>query len=202
MERLSGLDGSFLYFETPSVHTHVVATVVVDTSTMPGGYSFDAIRALVTSRLHRLQPLTRKLAPVPFNIHYPVWVRDGDIDVDFHVRRIGCPRPGTLEQLAEVTADIAGRPLDRSRPLWEIWAVEGLEDDRVGLVLKMHHATVDGVTGANLMVELFDLEPTAAPAAEDAEAAVANLPEGEAQPSDFDLVTHALLSRAKKPLPI
>ena len=198
MQRLSGLDASFLYFETPRVHTHVVATVVVDTSTMPGGYTFEAIRALVASRLPRLEPLTRKLATVPFNIHYPVWVKDGDIDIDFHVRRIGCPRPGTLEQLAEVTSDIAGRPLDRSRPLWEIWAVEGLEQERVGLVMKMHHATVDGVTGANLMVHLFDLEPVVPPASAEA----VDLPEGERAPSDLELVGHAVLSRVRKPLPV
>src|SRR5437588_9472207 len=104
MERLSGLDASFLYFETPRMHMHVVATIVLDTSTMPHGYSFDAIRSLVESRLHLVKPFTRKLAPVPFNLHHPVWVQDGAVDLDYHIHRVGCPQPGTREQLAGVTA--------------------------------------------------------------------------------------------------
>src|SRR4051794_4452750 len=110
MERLSGLDASFLYFETPRVHTHVVATVVVDTSTMEDGYSFEAIKSLVGGRMHLVKQLTRRLAPIPLNLHHPIWVEDEPVDLDFHIRRIGCPRPGTLDQLAEVAADIASRP--------------------------------------------------------------------------------------------
>ena len=127
MERLSGIDASFLYFETPNMHMHVVATIVFDPSTVPGGYSFDHVREMIRSRLHLAKPLRRKLAPTPFNINHPVWVEDKDFDLDYHVRRIGCPSPGSEEQLSSVVGDIASRPLDRNRPLWEVWIVEGLE---------------------------------------------------------------------------
>jgi WS/DGAT/MGAT family acyltransferase len=194
MERLTGLDASFLYFETPSMHLHVCAAVVLDPSTMPGGYSFDKIRENVRDRLHLVPPFRRKLASVPFNLDHPVWVDDDSFDLDYHLRRIGCPSPGTEEQLAELTADIAGRPLDRSRPLWELWIVEGLENNHIGMIAKMHHATIDGVSGANLMVHLLDLEPDPAPRAE---------PEAwhpERKPSEVGLVARALVGKATWPI--
>jgi WS/DGAT/MGAT family acyltransferase len=167
---------------------------VLDTSTMPNGYSFDAIRTLVAARLPLVPQFTRKLARVPFDLHHPVWVQAGDVDLEFHVRRLGCPQPGTLEELAGITADIAGRPLDRSRPLWEMSVVEGLEAGRVGLVVKMHHCTIDGVSGANLMVQFFDLEPDPAPQA------APEPPQAERPPTDLELVSHAVVSRARRPL--
>lgn len=163
MERLSGLDASFLYFETPTMHMHVCATIVFDPTSVPEGYSFDKVKSMIRARLHLAAPLRRRLAPVPFNVHHPVWVEDADFDLDYHVRRVGCPAPGGEEQLAEIVADIAGRPLHRDRPLWELWVVEGLENGHVAVVAKVHHCTVDGVSGANLLVHFFDLEPNPAP---------------------------------------
>src|SRR6266571_1206756 len=140
MERLSGLDASFLYFETPTMHMHVCATIVFDPSTMPGGYSFEKVKEFHQSRLHLVPPYRRKLATVPFNLDHPYWVEDEGFDLDYHVRRIGCPAPGTEEQLADIAADIASRPLDRTRPLWEVWVVEGLENGQIAVVAKMHHS--------------------------------------------------------------
>jgi WS/DGAT/MGAT family acyltransferase len=194
MERLSGLDASFLYFETSRVHMHVVATIVLDTSTMPNGYSFDTIRSLVAARLPLVPQFTRKLARVPFDLHHPVWVQDDDVDLDFHIHRVGCPAPGTTAELAAITADIAGRPLDRNRPLWEMSVVEGLAGARVGLIVKMHHCTIDGVSGANLMAQFFDLEQNPAPQPPP------DPPKADRAPSDLELVSYALVSRARRPV--
>jgi diacylglycerol O-acyltransferase / wax synthase len=195
MERLTGLDASFLYFETPTMHMHVCATIIFDPSTVEGGYSYDHVREVIESRLHLVQPFRRKLAPVPLNLAHPIWVEDENFDLDYHLHRIGVPGPGTMEQLGEIAGDIASRQLDRSRPLWEMWVVEGLENGNVALVAKMHHCTIDGVSGANLMVHLFDLDPneTKPPAPEW---------KPEKSPSDAELVGYGLLSRIRQPLNI
>lgn len=195
MERLSGLDASFLYFETPTMHMHVCATIVFDPSTVDGGYSFPRVKEMIRSRLHLLAPFRRRLATVPFNLHHPIWVEDAGFDLDYHVRRIGCPSPGTEVELADITADIASRPLDRTRPLWEMWIVEGLANGHVAVVAKMHHSTVDGVSGANMMVHLFDLEPNPEPRPEPDEEWSPERP-----PSDLELVGHAVVSRLRRPL--
>jgi WS/DGAT/MGAT family acyltransferase len=159
MIRLSGMDAMFLYGETTGGHMHVCAVIIVDPSTVPGGYSFEKVKSVMESRLHLVPQFRRRLATVPLGLHHPVWVDDADFDLDYHVRRIGCPAPGGPEEVGDIAADIAGRPLDRSKPLWEFWVVEGLADGGVAIVGKMHHSTIDGVSGANLMMEVLDLEP-------------------------------------------
>ncbi|MEX2556221.1 MAG: wax ester/triacylglycerol synthase family O-acyltransferase [Actinomycetota bacterium] len=195
MERMSGIDASFLYFETPNMHMHVVAAIVFDPSTVPGGYSFDHVKEMIRSRLHLAKPLRRKLVPTPLNLDHPVWVEDNDFDLDYHVRRIGCPSPGSEEQLSEIVGDIASRPLDRTRPLWEVWIVEGLENGYTAAVAKMHHCTIDGVSGANFMVHFFDLEPqgTERPGV-DADW------KPDRRPTDLELLGRALIARAQRPL--
>jgi WS/DGAT/MGAT family acyltransferase len=163
MERLSGMDASFLYMETPDMHAHVIGTILVDPSTVPGGYSFAAIKQMLADRIHLLAPFRRRVMEVPFSLAHPVWIEDPDFELDHHVHRIGAPGKGTLEDLAEVVGDVASTPLDRRRPLWEMWVVEGLEDGLVAIVTKVHHSAIDGVTGADLMVNLFDLSPDVAP---------------------------------------
>lgn len=188
MERLTGLDAAFLYFETPTNHMHVCALMIFDPATMPGGYSFEKVKEFIAGRLHLVPPFRRRLVGVPFNLNHPVWIEDPGFDLDYHLHRIGVPAPGGPQQLAEIAGDIASRPLDRSRPLWELWIVEGLEGGHIAAVAKMHHSTVDGVSGANLMMHLFDLD-LAAPAAE---------PEApddwkpERKPSDLELVADGL----------
>lgn len=195
MKRLAGMDASFVYMETPSAHMHVVGTMVLDPTTAPGGYSFAKVRHLLESRLHLLAPFRRRLVPVPFNIDHPVWVEDPNFDLDNHVHRIAVASPGSLHELAEVVGDIAGRPLDHQRPLWELWAVEGLADGHVAIVSKMHHAAMDGVSGADLMVHLFDLEPDAADPEPPAEPW-----HSEPLPSTAELVGDALRDRIENPL--
>jgi len=193
MERLSGLDASFLYLESPSNHMHVAATMTFDPSTVEGGYSFEKTRALIQRRLHLIPQFTRRLATVPFNLHHPVWVEDPDFDLDYHLRRIAVPAPGSYHELADLAGDIASRQLDRSRPLWEIYVVEGLEHGHIGVIAKMHHSTIDGVSGANLMVYLFDLEPNPAEEPEGPER------EPEKIPSDAELLAYAMRSRLTRP---
>src|SRR5690242_11645296 len=114
MERLSGLDATFLYFETPANHMHVAAVMIFDPASMPGGYSFEKVKQNIADRLDLISDFRRRLVPVPFNIAHPVWIEDPDFDLDYHVRHIAVPAPGGPEELAEMVGDIAGRQLDRT----------------------------------------------------------------------------------------
>ena len=158
-ERLTRQDASFLYMETPAVHMHVVITAVFDPTTVPQGYSFRRIRQRIIERIPLLPVFQRRLVEVPLRLGQPVWVDDPEFDIDNHVRRAALPSPGGMRELADFAADVASRQLHRDRPLWEMWVVEGLDDGKVALVAKMHHATIDGVSGAELVGVLFDLEP-------------------------------------------
>jgi diacylglycerol O-acyltransferase len=195
MERLSGLDASFLYLETPSLHMHVGLCLVFDPSTVPGGYSFDRMKRSIEARLPAAPVFRRRLVEVPFRLGHPVWVDDADFDIDYHVRLAAVPSPGGLRQLADLAGDITGRPLDRSRPLWEMWVVEGLAGGRIGFVAKMHHSTVDGVSGAALLSVLFDLSPEPA-----AESLPAEQPVDQRVPSGLELMSQALVARTLRPI--
>ena len=165
MERLSGLDASFLYIESPTQPLHVCSILELDTSTVPGGYTFDRLRDELALRIAAIPEFRAKLADSQFNLDYPVWVDDDAFDLGTHLHRIGLPSPGGRRELAEVCGHIASAPLDRSRPLWEMWVIEGVADTdpRAGGLLavmtKVHHAAVDGVTGANLLSQLCSVEP-------------------------------------------
>src|SRR5258708_5087145 len=163
MPRLTRLDPPFPYMETPSNPLHVASTIVVDPSTTPGGYSFDKVRSLVENRLPLLPPFRRRLVEVPFGLHHPIWIEDPDFDLDYHLHRAALPAPGGRKELEEFAADVFSRPLDLSRPLWEMYVVEGLEHGHIGVVTKTHHAAIDGVSGAELTVNLLDLHPQPPP---------------------------------------
>ncbi|OBH07158.1 diacylglycerol O-acyltransferase [Mycobacterium sp. E2699] len=164
MQRLSGLDASFLYLETASQPMHVCSIMELDTSTMPGGYTFDRLRDALSLRLKAMPQFREKLANSPLNLDHPVWVDDEHFDVDRHLHRIGLPPPGGRTELSEICGHIASLPLDRGRPLWEMWVIEGVagaNSDRLAVMTKVHHSGVDGVTGANLMSQLCATEPDA-----------------------------------------
>ena len=169
MQRLSGLDASFLYLETAAQPLHVCSILEVDTSTMPGGYTFDRLRDALGLRIKAMPEFREKLANNRFNLDHPVWVEDKDFDVDRHLHRIGLPSPGGRIELAEICGHIASLTLDRRRPLWEMWIIENLagtdahDGGRIAVMTKVHHAGVDGVTGANLMSQLCSTEPDAPP---------------------------------------
>ena len=197
MQRLSGLDSAFLALETSGAHMHVLATAVVDPSSAPGDFSFETVREMLAGRLHLLPPFRRRLVSVPFDLHYPLWVDDPHFDLDFHLRRSALPSPGGHDELAAFTAEIAGRPLDRSRPLWEMWFVEGVAGGRVAIVTKMHHAAIDGMSGVELISSLYDIEAAPAPRL-DVEARPEWRPDHI--PTDAELLAYAAASIARQPL--
>ena len=164
MQRLSGLDASFLYLETSTQPLHVCSVLELDTSTIPGGYTFAQLRADLALRIAAIPTFREKLANSFLNLDHPVWVEDEEFDIERHVHRIGLPAPGGRVELAEVCGHLASLPLGRRHPLWEMWAIEGLDGTdprkggRLAVMTKIHHAAVDGVTGANLMSQLCSVE--------------------------------------------
>ncbi|AZG45693.1 WS/DGAT/MGAT family O-acyltransferase [Gordonia insulae] len=161
MQRLSGLDASFLYLETRSQLMHVIGLIEIDPSTMPGGYSFPKLRDELERRISALPNFRRKLDNSVLNIDHPVWIEDDDFDIERHVHRVGVPAPGSVLELTELCAHLAGQTLDRGKPLWELWVIEGLADGKVAAMLRMHHAGVDGVTSADLLAQLCTMTPEA-----------------------------------------
>ena len=168
MERLSGLDAGLLYSESSRIPLNICSVVELDTSTVPGGYTFERFRDDLGSRMQALPELRAKLADSQLNLDHPVWVEERDFDLSRHLKRIGLPAPGSRKELADLCAHIASVPLDRSKPLWEMWVIEGFggtapeEGGRLALMLKVHHAVVDGVSAANLLNTLCDLDVDAA----------------------------------------
>ena len=169
MQRLSGLDASFLYLETSTQPLHVCSVLELDASTIPGGYSFEKLRDELALRITAIPTFREKLANSFLNLDHPVWVEDDEFHLERHVHRIGLPAPGGRVELSEICGHLASLPLDRRHPLWEMWAIEGLDGTdarkggRLAVMTKVHHAAVDGVTGANLMSQLCSVEPDAPP---------------------------------------
>jgi diacylglycerol O-acyltransferase len=158
---LSGLDVAFLSLETPSTPMNVLGTLLLDPAGGSGGYSYERVLRQVEERLSRLAPFRRRLAAVPLGLDHPVWIDDPDFRFRSHVHRVGVPDPGSERVLGGLVSQIAAQPLDRTRPLWELWVVEGLAEGQVALVFKLHHAVADGVSVAQLLLRLFDPSPEA-----------------------------------------
>lgn len=169
MERLSAFDATMLYSESSSVPLNVCSIACLDTSTIPGGYDFDRVREHLATRLEALPELRAKLANSQLNLDHPVWVDDDELDLEYHLHRIALPAPGGRNELVNVCSRIAAAPLDRSKPLWEMWVIEGIHETDpfdagdVALMIKVHHAAVDGVSAANLISKLCDVEPDGPP---------------------------------------
>ena len=160
MRQLTSLDAQFLALEDRRHYGHVGGVAVLDPSTAPGGkLDLADLQYLIAERLPLVPPFRWRLAEVPFGLDYGYWLDDGDFDIDFHVRELALPAPGTKEKLSEQVSRIFSRPLDRSHPLWEIYLIHGLENDRVAVMTKIHHAVIDGMSGAEIMGALLDLAP-------------------------------------------
>jgi WS/DGAT/MGAT family acyltransferase len=160
-ERLSGQDNDFLLWEAPNLPMHVAGTQILDAGplrTEEGGIDFDAIKRLTESVLHRIPRYRQKLAWIPGEEH-AVWVDDAHFNLDYHFRHTSLPRPGTDEQLKRLVARLMEQPLDRSRPLWETWVVEGLSGDRFATINKIHHCMIDGASGVELSQLLLSSKP-------------------------------------------
>ncbi len=159
MQQLSGLDNSFLLIEEAGQIGHVASYSTFDATKIEYGSFHAAVRATIEERLHLLPPYRRRLAEIPFELDRPYWIEDPDFDLDYHIRHIAVPPPGDVEQQAALIARIHARPLDRSKPLWEVYVIEGLQDGQVALYSKVHHATIDGVSGSQMMEKLLDHRP-------------------------------------------
>ena len=159
MKRLSGLDATFLYLETPNCHMHVCGLAVYDPSDAPGGWSFEKVKEVYRSRLHLAPPFRQRIVEVPFGLHHPLWIEDPDFDIDHHMHQVTAPAPGGPRELAELASHLVTIQLDRSRPLWEMWVIDGLEHGHVAVLSKVHHAAIDGASGAELTVATLDLSP-------------------------------------------
>jgi WS/DGAT/MGAT family acyltransferase len=189
-DRLTGLDSSFLHLERAGAHMHVASTSIFE-GPPP---QIDEFRDHIASRLHLVPRFRQKLRFVPLGQGRPVWVDDPYLNLEYHVRQTALPAPGSEEQLRNLAARIFSQQLDRSKPLWEMWLVEGLEGERFAIVGKSHHALVDGISGVDITTVLFDLErePSNPPA----------LPPKWAprpEPTDFKLLGDALRERATSP---
>ena len=189
LDRLTGLDTSFLHLERDGAHMHVASTMIFE-GPPP---DFDDFRDHLESRLHLVPRFRQKLRFVPFDQGRPVWVDDPHLNLDYHVRHTALPAPGDEEQLRTFAARAFSQGLDRSKPLWELWMVAGLSDDRFAIVCKSHHCLVDGVSGVDITTVLFDAEPDPAPADPPAEW----LPRPE--PGELQLLGTALTERLTQP---
>ena len=160
MRQLTGIDTSFLSMETPNQFGHVSSITIYDLAEWDPDQSFyDAIASVIERRIHLLPLLRRRLVQVPFGLDHPYWINDPDFDLEFHVRNLALPHPGSDAQLAEQVARLSARALDRTRPLWEIYVIDGLADNRVAMLAKIHHATIDGMQGVELLTTLLDTDP-------------------------------------------
>ena len=188
-DRLTGLDSSFLHLEHGPAHMHVASTMIFE-GPAP---EYEEFRDHISSRLHLVPRFRQKLRFVPYRQGRPVWVDDPHLNLDYHVRHTALPEPGSEQQLRTFAARVFSQRLDRTKPLWEMWLADGLNDGRFAIIAKSHHALVDGVSGIDITTVLFDAEPDPPerPAREPW------VPEPE--PSDAQLLGRALVERATTP---
>jgi len=196
VRQLTSIDAQFLAVEDGRNHAHVSSLAVYDPSTAPGGeLTLAALRALIRERLHLTPPFRWRLVEVPLGLDYPYWIDDPDFDLEFHVRELALPAPGDERQLSEQVARIHARPLDRARPLWELYLIHGLDRGRVALLTKVHHAAVDGLSGAEIIGALLDPSPEGRE--------IPHPPEdqpGEQPPSQLELLGRGLAGLPRQPL--
>ena len=158
MPQLSSLDAQFLSVESPTTVGHVGTLILLDPDEAPDGQlTLERLRDVLEPRLHLAPPLRQRLLAVPLGLGRPSWVDDPHFDIEFHLREIALPAPGHDRQLAEQVARIHARPLDRSRPLWEMYLIHSLEDGRQAMYTKVHHAAIDGISGAEILATIMDV---------------------------------------------
>ena len=160
-DRLSAQDNTFLIAETPNTHMHVAGVQIFAAAalrTEDGGIDFDSIRKATAALLHKIPRYRQKLR-WPRVINHPVWIDDADFNIDYHMRHTSLPKPGSEDQLKRMAARIMAQQLDRTRPLWETWVVEGLEGDRFAIIAKIHHCMIDGTSGVDISQILMSITP-------------------------------------------
>jgi diacylglycerol O-acyltransferase len=193
MRQLTSLDVQFLAAEDGRTHGHVSAVSILDPTTTPEGkLTLADITRVFRQRLHLLPPLCWRLVEVPLGLDYPRWLDDPDFDLEFHLRELYLPPPGNLAQLAEQVSRIVSRPLDRARPLWECYLIGGLEGGNVALLIKVHHALVDGVSGSEILGMLFDAS------AEERKIPAGSSPPRDRQPGDWSLLARGVAATPRQ----
>jgi diacylglycerol O-acyltransferase / wax synthase len=188
------MDAAFLYIEAPSVPQHVLGVMLLDVAGSAGRYSTDRFLRVIDERLHLMPAFNRRLAQVPMNLDHPYWVQQPEVDLADHVSLLTCPQPGDLRALGELVGELGAEPLPRDRPLWQMWLVDGLEGGHVAMVAKMHHSTLYGAAGADMMAQLLDLDP------EGREVEPAEPFAGEPLPSSLSLLGRAAVNGARRPV--
>ncbi len=189
-DRLSSLDTSFLHLEDAATPMHVGSVMVFDAPI--GGFDYESLVTLISQRIAHVPRYRQRIKTVPGALANPVWVDDTNFDMSYHVRRSALPRPGSDEQLEELVARIQPRPLDRSRPMWEVYLVEGLAEDRFAIITKTHHSLVDGISAVDIGNVLVDGNPTASEG-------VLTTWRARPEPSGLELVVSALSEAARTP---
>ncbi len=189
-DRLSSLDTSFLNLEEAATPMHVGSVMVFDAPT--GGFDYESLVTLISQRIAHVPRYRQRIKTVPGGLANPVWVDDTHFDMSYHVRRSALPRPGSDEQLEELVARIQPRPLDRSRPMWEVYLVEGLAENRFAIITKTHHSLVDGISAVDIGNVLVDGNPTASEG-------VLTTWRARPEPSGAELVVAALTEAAHTP---
>ncbi len=180
--------------ETASVFGHVSSLNIYDPSAAPGGAGLEATKQTILERIDQLAPFRRRLVEVPLGLDLPYWIEDPNFDIDFHVRHHAVAPPGTPQQLAEAISRIVARPLDRARPLWELYVIEGVDDGRlIAQLTKVHHAAIDGASGALMLAAILDLDPDFRPVTGPAPW------EPEEAPSDEELLRMTFLEFVRRP---
>ena len=192
MKQLTGMDGNFLYMETATTFGHVSGLAIYSRPSSDFD-PYDEVYARFESMVGRLEPMRRRVVEVPLHLDHPYWIDDPDFDLDFHIRHLSLAPPGRVDQLAEQISRIVGRPMDRSRPLWEVYVIEGLESGRWALLTKYHHATIDGASGVVMLMLMHDLTPDAPPREE------SPAWQAEPVPGDMKLLRMALGNLARNP---
>jgi len=193
MKQLTGLDASFLYMETPTSYGHVNGLAIYERPN--DDFSpYQAFYDQIECRLHLLEPFRRRLVNVPLGLDHPYWINDPGFDLEFHVRHIAIPPPGDYAQLATQVARIIGRPMDRSRPLWEAYVMEGLPDNKFAVLTKTHHATIDGAAGVELLTLILDANRDGDELAPDDGSFKV-----DREPSDVELLGMTVVSLARRP---
>jgi diacylglycerol O-acyltransferase / wax synthase len=163
MQRMAGMDAAFLYLETPTMHMHVVGVLVLDPTGLSSRFGIEKLMQVMADRIHLIPPLRRRVLPPPASIDHPLWIEDPEFDLSAHIRPAPIKCPVRWARLEQFVGEVASRPLDRDRPLWEMWMVDSLEDGTVAVVTKLHHSLMDGGAGRDLMASIFDLEADAGP---------------------------------------
>jgi WS/DGAT/MGAT family acyltransferase len=194
MKRLSGTDALFLSTETPAWHQHVGGLAVLDPAESER-FSFEEVRRTLLERIDRVPKFKWRLKEVPLHLDRAVWIEDGNFDIDKHLRRIAVPPPGGRKEVGDLFGMLMSYQLDRRRPLWEMFFIDGLAGGQVGLITKFHHCLMDGVSGMGLTEQLFDLEPNPAPQPPP----VVEQDAGLREPSDLELFARALLPTLRTP---